>query len=82
MPADVRLTVLSTVFYRGMGAYLIGRMTRGAQKPRALAIAFVHRGGRIAADGLITLIPNRGAVVKRLTRAELEELFPVMGALG
>lgn len=35
----------------------------------------------LAADGLITLIPNRGAVVKQLTRAELEDLFPVMGAL-
>ena len=35
----------------------------------------------LATDGLITLIPNRGAVVKQLTRAELEELFPVMGAL-
>jgi DNA-binding GntR family transcriptional regulator len=35
----------------------------------------------LAVDGLITLIPNRGAVVKQLTRAEIEDLFPVMGAL-
>lgn len=35
----------------------------------------------LAADGLITLIPNRGAIVKQLTKAELEDLFPVMGAL-
>lgn len=35
----------------------------------------------LAADGLITLIPNRGAVVKRLSRAELADLFQVMGAL-
>lgn len=35
----------------------------------------------LAVDGLITLIPNRGAVVKQLTGEDIEELFPVMGAL-
>lgn len=35
----------------------------------------------LAADGLITLIPNRGAVVRELTRADIEEVFPVMGTL-
>ncbi len=35
----------------------------------------------LAADGLVTLMPNRGAQVSKLTLAELEEVFPVMGAL-
>ncbi len=53
LPADTRLTVLTTVFYRGMGAYLIGRLTLDGGRTRPLAIAFVHRDGRVAADGLI-----------------------------
>ena len=35
----------------------------------------------LAADRLITLIPNRGAVVRELTRADIEEVFPVIGTL-
>ena len=35
----------------------------------------------LAADGLVTLMPNRGAQVSKLTLSELEEVFPVMGAL-
>lgn len=35
----------------------------------------------LAADGLITLLPNRGARVTKLTPEDAEELFPVMGAL-
>lgn len=35
----------------------------------------------LAADGLVTLTPNRGAWVSKLTLPELEEVFPVMGAL-
>jgi len=35
----------------------------------------------LASEGLITLLPNRGARVTRLTPADAEELFPVMGAL-
>ena len=35
----------------------------------------------LAADGLIQLLPNRGATVARITLADLEEMFPVMGAL-
>jgi DNA-binding GntR family transcriptional regulator len=35
----------------------------------------------LASEGLVTLRPNRGAVVTALTLAELEEVFPVMGAL-
>ncbi|MDE2361335.1 MAG: GntR family transcriptional regulator [Hyphomicrobiales bacterium] len=35
----------------------------------------------LAAEGLLTLVPNRGAVVARITREEVAELFPVMGAL-
>jgi isocitrate dehydrogenase kinase/phosphatase len=49
-----RLTVLTTVFYRGMGAYLIGRLTLTDGTTRPLAVAFVHRRGPVAADGLIT----------------------------
>lgn len=35
----------------------------------------------LASDGLITLTPNRGATVSDITAADLEEVFPVMGAL-
>ncbi|WP_297591624.1 GntR family transcriptional regulator [Roseibium sp.] len=32
-------------------------------------------------EGLVNLVPNRGATVSKLTLADLEEAFPVMGAL-
>ena len=35
----------------------------------------------LATDGLVNLEPNRGAWVSRITVEELDELFPVMGAL-
>ncbi|MGI9372556.1 MAG: GntR family transcriptional regulator, partial [Hyphomicrobiales bacterium] len=35
----------------------------------------------LAVDGLVSLEPNRGAWVSKLTIQELEEVFPVMGAL-
>ena len=35
----------------------------------------------LANEGLVTLTPNRGATVTALTIEELEEAFPVMGAL-
>ncbi len=35
----------------------------------------------LAVDGLVSLEPNRGAWVSKLTIEELEEVFPVMGAL-
>ncbi len=35
----------------------------------------------LAADKLVTLIPNRGAVVRGLTPEDIDELFPVIGAL-
>ncbi len=35
----------------------------------------------LASDGLVSLEPNRGAWVSRVTVEELEEVFPVMGAL-
>jgi len=35
----------------------------------------------LAADGLITLIPNRGAVFRSITIDEINDLFPVIGAL-
>lgn len=35
----------------------------------------------LATDGLVNLEPNRGAWVVRITVEELDELFPVMGAL-
>ena len=36
----------------------------------------------LAAEGLITLLPNRGARVARMTAGDVDEMFPVMGALG
>ncbi len=53
-PPDAHLEVLTTIFYRGMGAYLIGRLMAADGATRPLAVAFVHQGGRVAADGLIT----------------------------
>jgi DNA-binding GntR family transcriptional regulator len=35
----------------------------------------------LASEGIVTLRPNRGAMVRPLTIEELEEVFPVMGAL-
>lgn len=35
----------------------------------------------LASEGVITLLPNRGARVTRLTPEDAEELFPVMAAL-
>jgi DNA-binding GntR family transcriptional regulator len=35
----------------------------------------------LAAEGLVVLVQNRGAVVSELTVAELEEVFPVLAAL-
>ncbi len=35
----------------------------------------------LASDGLVTLEPNRGAWVTRVTAGEVEEVFPVLGAL-
>ena len=35
----------------------------------------------LAKDGLVRLIPNRGATVSKLTLEDLEEAFPIMGAL-
>lgn len=32
-------------------------------------------------EGLVSLVPNRGATVSKLTIADLEEAFPIMGAL-
>jgi DNA-binding GntR family transcriptional regulator len=33
--------------------------------------------GRLAADGLVELVPNRGAVVRRLSRKQVRELFQI-----
>ncbi|QPC43628.1 GntR family transcriptional regulator [Kaustia mangrovi] len=35
----------------------------------------------LASEGLVALEPNRGATVTRLTAEDLEETFPIMGAL-
>ncbi|MCB1495444.1 MAG: GntR family transcriptional regulator [Bauldia sp.] len=35
----------------------------------------------LAAEGLVQLVPNRGAVVARITEEEIDELFPILGAL-
>lgn len=35
----------------------------------------------LASEGFVLLTPNRGAAVSKLTRADIEEAFPVIGAL-
>lgn len=35
----------------------------------------------LASENFVQLLPNRGAIVAKLTRQEIDELFPVMGAL-
>jgi DNA-binding GntR family transcriptional regulator len=35
----------------------------------------------LASEGMLELLPHRGAQVTRLTAADLDEMFPVMGAL-
>lgn len=34
----------------------------------------------LAAEGLVQLIPNRGAIVALITEKEIDELFPILGA--
>jgi isocitrate dehydrogenase kinase/phosphatase len=45
--------VLSAAFYRGLGAYLIGRIRQSGQPPTPLGIALVNAAGRIMVDGVI-----------------------------
>lgn len=35
----------------------------------------------LASENLVQLLPSKGAIVTRLTRLEIDELFPIMGAL-
>lgn len=35
----------------------------------------------LAAEGVLQLLPNRGAIVARISQEEIEELFPIMAAL-
>ena len=35
----------------------------------------------LASEGLVSLVPNRGAVVRGLTREDIDDLFPLIGAL-
>jgi DNA-binding GntR family transcriptional regulator len=35
----------------------------------------------LAAEGLVHLTPNRGATIARITAEEIEQIFPIMGAL-
>jgi len=35
----------------------------------------------LSAEGLVRLLPNKGATVVRVTRKEMEEIFPVLGTL-
>ena len=35
----------------------------------------------LASDGLVEISPHRGATVVQISRADIEEMFPVMGAL-
>jgi DNA-binding GntR family transcriptional regulator len=35
----------------------------------------------LASEGLVDLLPSRGAIVARITSEEIEQLFPIMGAL-
>lgn len=35
----------------------------------------------LAAEGLVVLSPNRGAAVAQITEADIDELFPILGAL-
>lgn len=35
----------------------------------------------LAAEGLVQIAPNRGAMVARITQEEINELFPIMGML-
>ena len=52
--STMTLAVLTSVFYRGMGAYLIGRLITADGIAHPWAVAFIHHEGRVAADGVIT----------------------------
>jgi isocitrate dehydrogenase kinase/phosphatase len=47
-----RIDMVGSVFYRGMGAYLIGRIYAGTQLI-PLAIALLHRPGGVAVDAVL-----------------------------
>jgi len=68
---------------------VMGDLEPGTKVPeQALAIKFgVSRTPLrealkvLASEGLITLTPNKGATISALTLEDLEEAFPIMGAL-
>jgi DNA-binding GntR family transcriptional regulator len=35
----------------------------------------------LAAEGIVQLLPNRGAVIAKITDEEIDQIFPIMGAL-
>lgn len=74
--------------------YVLNRIRRGEYHPgdrlRAEEIASAvgmsrmpvrEAFGRLAAEGLLTLRPNRGAVVSVLTREDVEEIFEIRAVL-
>lgn len=90
-PADpiVRRTLHDELLDRLRQMIVVGELIPGAKVPeRELCERFgVSRTPLrealkvLASEGLVTLTPNRGAMIADLTLEDLEEAFPVMGAL-
>ncbi|MBV8650035.1 MAG: GntR family transcriptional regulator [Alphaproteobacteria bacterium] len=55
------------------GQRLVARSLTGAMQLSRSTVREALR--RLAADGMITLVPNRGAAVRQLSRAEMHDLF-------
>jgi isocitrate dehydrogenase kinase/phosphatase len=66
-PVIDRVEMLRVVFYRGMGAYLIGRICAGSKRA-PLAIALLNQTGRIVVDAVLTA-EDEMSVLFSFTRA-------------
>ncbi|HEY0236446.1 MAG TPA: GntR family transcriptional regulator [Afipia sp.] len=66
------------------GRYVPGQRLVEADLSRTMAVS---RGPLrealklLSSEGLVELVPNRGAIIKRLTRSELNDLFAIRAAL-
>jgi DNA-binding GntR family transcriptional regulator len=87
--AIIRRSLHDEILERLRDLIMEGELKPGAKIPEAeLCVRFgVSRTPlrealkALAAEGLVTLLPNRGAVVTKTTLEEIDELFPIMGAL-
>ncbi len=87
--AIIRRSLHDEILERLRDLIVEGELTPGTKIPEAeLCVQFgISRTPlrealkALAAEGLVTLQPNRGASVAKTTLTEIDELFPIIGAL-